>query len=217
MKDLWTLVGPTWQSCLEEAWAAYCAGSLPIGAVVIDQSDVILSRGRNRWYESETNNKQICGTRLAHAELNALIQLPQDRSDYHDWSLYTTLEPCPFCMGALYMTGIRNLHFAARDPWAGSTNILGTTPYLSRKAIQIYPPQQPVLESILIGLGTVAILQDRISRVEEVLESKRSYHPEGVKFGERLYSNGALDYMRENHIKAPTVYNNLANLWQKQE
>ena len=217
MIDFWTSVGPTWQACLEEAWAAFCAGCLPIGAVVIDQNGAILARGRNRWYESGAGQNQVGGTRLAHAELNALIRLPQDRKDYRDWSLYATLEPCPLCIGALYMCGIRNLHYAARDPWAGSTNLLGATPYLSRKAVKVYPPHHPDLEAILIGLGTVAILQDRITRVLEVLESKRSYHPRGVKFGERLNAGGILFEMKENGAKTPEVFNQLATLWENNE
>ena len=41
--------------------------------------------------------------------------------------VYTTTEPCPLCMGALYMSGVRGLRFTSRDPWAGSANLLGTT------------------------------------------------------------------------------------------
>jgi len=32
----WETLAEPWQGCLAEAWTAYCAGSLPIGAVVTE-------------------------------------------------------------------------------------------------------------------------------------------------------------------------------------
>ena len=95
----------------------------------------ILSRGRNRRHEPQGAGNFISGSRLAHAEINALILLPEDHPDRHNWILYTTMEPCPLCIGAIYMIGIRQFHYATRDPWAGSVNLLGATPYMSRKKI----------------------------------------------------------------------------------
>ncbi|MEX2534009.1 MAG: integrase core domain-containing protein [Trueperaceae bacterium] len=45
-----TLTKP-WQACLSLAWEAYCAGSLPIGAIITDDQGKILARGRNRLAE----------------------------------------------------------------------------------------------------------------------------------------------------------------------
>ena len=217
MEDFWNTLTPPWQACLEEAWAAYCTGNLPIGAVITDADGIILSRGRNRWYDTQIEPNQIGGSRLAHAELNALLKLPQNRADYRSWSLYTTLEPCPLCIGAMYMVGLRNLHYAARDPWAGSTNLLGTTDYMSRKTILIGKPQRTDMEAILIGMGTEAILQDRITRTREVLETKRAYCPAGVQFGETLFSKKVLPKLKTRASAAPQVYNYLAKLWYKYE
>jgi len=44
----WDRLSLPWQACLEEAWSAYCASTIPIGAVVVDADGRILSRGRNR-------------------------------------------------------------------------------------------------------------------------------------------------------------------------
>jgi tRNA(adenine34) deaminase len=213
MNDFWHSKSPAWQACLSEAWAAYCAGSLPIGAAVVNREGDILARGRNRWHQSQATTGQISGSRLAHAEINALIQLPHQRDDYRDWSLYTTLEPCPLCVGALYMYGLRRLHFAARDPWAGSTNMLGTTPYLSRKIIQVHPPHDPDLESLLVGIGVVAILEERITRTQEVLESKRTFHPTSVAFGQSLFAAGMLARLKEAGEQPAAAFNHIADLW----
>ena len=55
------------------------------------------------------------------------------------------------CMGAIYMSGVRTLNFAARDPFAGSINMLGTTWYLERKSIKVFGPDQE-LEMVIVAL-----------------------------------------------------------------
>jgi tRNA(Arg) A34 adenosine deaminase TadA len=37
---------------------------------------------------------------LAHAEINALIALGVHGDKRHELALYTTVEPCPLCLGA---------------------------------------------------------------------------------------------------------------------
>jgi len=73
--SFWRTLAFPWQACLEEAWLAYRAGSVPIGAVVTDTSGKILSRGRNRISESIADGGYLYGQTLAHAELNTLVTL----------------------------------------------------------------------------------------------------------------------------------------------
>ena len=91
-----------WES-LSSAWQAYCAGTVPIGAVVTDASGQILSRGRNRIFEMQGEDSYLYGQTLAHAEINALITLDVGRAERHGCILYTTVEPCPLCMGAFFI------------------------------------------------------------------------------------------------------------------
>ena len=49
--EVWESLSEPWRACVELAWEAYRAGSLPIGAVVADAQGNVLSRGRNRIYE----------------------------------------------------------------------------------------------------------------------------------------------------------------------
>jgi tRNA(adenine34) deaminase len=77
-----TLTVP-WHVCLDEAWEAYCHGSLPIGAAITDRQGHLLARGRNRICEDEAEGKLLSGHRLAHAEVNALIAL--------DWAVVDAL------------------------------------------------------------------------------------------------------------------------------
>lgn len=101
MPRFWTSLAEPWQICLEEAWTAYCAGSLPIGAAVVDRAGWIVARGRNRIHEDEAEGGHLRGHRLAHAEMNALVALDYRAIDPRDCILYTTTEPCPLCTGAI--------------------------------------------------------------------------------------------------------------------
>ena len=208
---MWGSLSLPWQVCLEEAWEAYCAGSVPIGAVVTDAAGHILARARNRIADSEGEAGTLYGQTLAHAEVNVLTGLPpQGKVDRHTCALYTTVEPCPLCLGAIYMSGVRQLHYAARDPFAGSTNLLGATPYLSRKPIEVFGPQRADLEIISLALGVeFELSHDRGESTRQLLEVWRAVVPQGVSLGEALFQMGELNQMREKREKAPEVVNQL--------
>ena len=99
------LSGPEY-ACLELAWEALRRRSLPVGAVVTDAEGTVVATGRNRVFESAAPAPQIAGSRLAHAEVNALAQL-SPRRRYEDHHLVVTLEPCTLCTGALAMSAVR--------------------------------------------------------------------------------------------------------------
>lgn len=203
---MWTQLSAPWQACLEEAWTAYCAGSIPIGAAVTDGDGQILSRGRNHIWDGKAPAGQVSQTELAHAELNALLALGIDQGNRHSWALYTTTEPCPLCLGAFYMSGVRNLHYACRDPWAGSANLLGATPYLSRKAVQVHGPPDPRLEAALVALFVDWELragQEKPSAVRELLQT---IVPQGISLGAGLYHSGDLYRMASEGLPAGKVY-----------
>jgi tRNA(Arg) A34 adenosine deaminase TadA len=206
---MWADLPTPWQACLEEAWAAYCSGSIPIGAVVAGSEGKILSRGRNRIWDANVPPGQVSQTELAHAELNALLALGVDQGDRRSWALYTTTEPCPLCLGAFYMSGIRTLHYACRDPWAGSTNLLGTTPYLSRKAIHVTGPEDPRLEAVIVALFVEWELHLYRERLSVVRESLELIVPQGVTLGTELYHSEELRQMAGNGATAGMVYNRL--------
>ena len=93
---MWASIEPVWQAAIAEAWAAYAAGSHAIGAVVTAPDGTIVARGRNRTRDAEPTIGQLHGSRLAHAEMNALYALPKD-ADPLSLTLWTTHEPCPLC------------------------------------------------------------------------------------------------------------------------
>ena len=51
-----------WERTLELAWDAFCAGTTPVGAVVIDAAGAIVAEGRGRRYEPAGPPGQLAGS-----------------------------------------------------------------------------------------------------------------------------------------------------------
>ncbi|RXS93452.1 tRNA adenosine(34) deaminase TadA [Silvibacterium dinghuense] len=101
------------REAMAEAKAAADAGEVPVGAIIVFEGEII-GRGQNRVL------RDLDPT--AHAEVIALREAARHRSNYRltDCDLYTTLEPCSMCAGAIIHARIRRVAFAADDPKAGA-------------------------------------------------------------------------------------------------
>jgi tRNA(adenine34) deaminase len=119
----WHRLPEHWRCAFRQAWAAYVAGTIPVGAVVVDPHGMIAAEGRNRIFEAGTPPPgQLAGSWLAHAELNALAQIDAERSRTAEgWAVYSTLEPCPLCAGAITVAfrGRITVGYASGDPVSG--------------------------------------------------------------------------------------------------
>jgi tRNA(Arg) A34 adenosine deaminase TadA len=128
-----------WDRALDLAWDAFCAGTTPVGAVVIDAVGAIVAEGRGRRYEPVAPPGQLAGTHVAHAELNALAQLGADRH-YEDHALLTTLEPCGMCHGAAIQASIGVLAYAGADPYAGTGHLDFGIPQTRNRPLRVTGP-----------------------------------------------------------------------------
>lgn len=129
-----------WHRALELAWQSFVAGTTPVGAVVTDPAGAIAAEGRGRRYEpSDGAGDHLAYCHIAHAEINALAQLPPTRH-YEDYILLTTLEPCCMCVGAAVQSTITRLHFAGRDPYGGASQLQVETPQARRRPLVITGP-----------------------------------------------------------------------------
>jgi tRNA(Arg) A34 adenosine deaminase TadA len=111
-----------WAAALELAWEAMLAGTTPVGSVVIDNGGKVVTRGRGRRYVRDAAQGQLSDSHLAHAELNALAQLPPTRR-YEDLTVLTTLEPCLLCVGAAVMATVGRVEYAGADPYGGAAHL----------------------------------------------------------------------------------------------
>ena len=190
---------------MELAWEAYRAGSLPIGAVVADAEGRVPSRGRNRILETSGPSGTLFDNRLAHAEINALLALDHSRHDPGAGVLYTTTEPCPLCVGALRMSDLKQLRYAARDFWAGCAGMFDTVPYVKRGNIRVVGPQDRWLEMCLVAIQVERFLSLKPKVLERFLRLYESVMPEAIQAGRRLHRSKILQNMNEGQAPASAV------------
>jgi len=98
---------------LQLARQASEAGEVPVGAVVTI-GDAVIGEGCNAEIKD-------CDP-TAHAEIKALRAAATAQNNHRlpATVLYTTLEPCPMCAGAIVLARTARVVIAAPDPRAGS-------------------------------------------------------------------------------------------------
>lgn len=206
---MWKDVPSPWRACFEEAWWAYRSGSTPVGAVVTSSTGEIVARGRNRVYEASAPAGQVAGTSLAHAELNALLQVNAGAGQLDSYTLYTTMEPCPLCFGAFCMSGIRSLRFAARDGLAGSINLASVPGYVSARAWDVAGPFLD-LEGVQVAMHTAHIMERcPQEKHPELLAIRERYCRTGVQVGRKLHGLGCLAQARQQDRAPGWVFDQL--------
>lgn len=96
------------QEALELARQAEANGEVPVGAVVV-VGGAVCGRG--------FNSPIRLTDPTAHAEILALRDAARVLANYRleEATLYTTIEPCIMCAGALVAARVRRLVFGARD------------------------------------------------------------------------------------------------------
>ena len=98
---------------LAEARAAADAGEVPVGAVVVQDGQVIAT-GRNAPVQANDPT--------AHAEIVALRAAAQRLGNYRldGCTLYVTLEPCAMCSGAMLHSRLARVVYGATEPKTGA-------------------------------------------------------------------------------------------------
>ncbi|MFD4323320.1 nucleoside deaminase [Nocardioides sp. NPDC058538] len=106
------------RAALDEGRAALATGDVPIGAVVVDPSGVVIGKGRNvREAEADPTG---------HAEVVALREAAKARGEWRleGCTLVVTLEPCTMCAGAAVLARVERIVFGAFDDKAGAVGSL---------------------------------------------------------------------------------------------
>jgi tRNA(adenine34) deaminase len=101
---------------LREARKALGRGEFPVGCVMVHE-DRIIARGSRKGTCANGRNE------LDHAEMVALRRLAARKEPLEPASIsvFSTMEPCLMCFGALMLHGIRQIVFAYEDPMGGAT------------------------------------------------------------------------------------------------
>lgn len=144
---------------LREARRALSRGDRPIGAVLVC-GGIIVARDASR--------AVLQHDPLRHAETEVLhkaASLLLERSA--ECTLYTTVEPCAMCLGAIAAAGVPRVVFGLEDRWAGATRLIPAHPFfqshirevrggiLREESLELYRRfSEPGLELVLTGRGT---------------------------------------------------------------
>jgi tRNA(adenine34) deaminase len=89
-------------------------GDVPVGAVVVDDSGVVIGSGKN---ERVKNNDP-----LAHAEMVAIKSAAKNLTNWRfdQLTMVVTLEPCAMCAGAITQSRFKRLVFGSFDQRVGA-------------------------------------------------------------------------------------------------
>lgn len=207
----WNFLSLPWQTAVTQAWQAYCAGSLPIGAAIVDdRNGRIVATGRNAIHETNAS-APLQGSRLAHAEMNALITLSQTDVPPQICTLYTTLEPCMMCLGAIRMVRIKAVQFACADPLAGSACLVETAPYQALGALPIHPAENKILADVQLVLMVEAMLRTKRDPWVAFVETAVPQPHPAFLLGKQLFASGELWQFGQRHPPAEQLFEWLQN------
>ena len=109
---------------LLQAWKAFDQGEVPIGAVVVQNDEIIAAAH---------NEKERRSDPTAHAEILAIRKAADAVGSWRlpDAILYVTLEPCPMCAGAILQARLKQIVYGCADLKGGAVgsvmNVLDRT------------------------------------------------------------------------------------------
>lgn len=204
---MWKDLSTEWQKTFEQAWIAFQHGSIPIGAIITDEAGNIIIAGRN-----ETCEKAYPNRRTAHAEMYCVRNLDTEKySSFRKYHLYTTMEPCPMCMGTIVMGGIRKVHVAAKDKYCGALHYLSYDPYMRSKKMEIYLEERE-LEAVQLAQQGYHELRRHNGEMSNVLKQFQKDCPKAIEVALKIYQERYLDKCIENDTPYCEIYDYICSL-----
>ena len=100
------------KKAFEEAKYAFFKNEVPVGCVIVNNNDII---------SRSSNMVELLNDSTAHAELIAITsaQNSLNSKNLDNCILYTTLEHCLMCYGAIYWSKINTVVYGASDKKRG--------------------------------------------------------------------------------------------------
>ena len=101
------------REALKEAMKAFDSDEVPVGAVIVYKGEIIAKAH---------NQIKMLKDPTAHAEIIAITQAANflQNERLTNCIMYSTLEPCSMCAGAMILSRIESLIYAAKDPKTGA-------------------------------------------------------------------------------------------------
>lgn len=169
--------GDIWNICLAMAIEGFNKGSMAISSVVLNERKEIIGTGRNHLNEKVKGNRIISNSSIAHAEVNAIHSIQEESLNGENLCIFTTVEPCPMCLGAIAMSRIRHITIGSKDPHAGSIKYLNDNKYVSKKDIK-YTFEHGYIEKVFFSLHYLSICRVMKNRRPHIVfdNMRLAYH-----------------------------------------
>ena len=147
------------RQAIELALQAEEEGNLPVGAVITLHGKLV-AEGQSRIF-----TPKIDLTR--HAEMEVLKAVPQELwHSAEELCLYTTLEPCLMCLGAILLSSIGRVVFGSVDSYGGAECVRPSLPQFFQERFDAIEWMGPILPEECDPLC------QRLREIEESLKSK---------------------------------------------
>lgn len=142
------------EEALKQAKKAFIENEVPVGSVLVYQNKIIASA----YNLVETHQDATC-----HAEMQVIKQAQKILNNWRlsDCVLYTTLEPCLMCYGAIVLSRIKKIVYGANDLRHGACG--GCYHLLDKK----HPIHQPEVLGGVMQEEAQAILKNFFKKVRE--------------------------------------------------
>ncbi len=165
------------KKALGEAQAALVAAEFPVGCVMVHDKKILVSGAR----KGTTGD---CPNEVDHAEMIALRRLIRldSKINLREVTVFSTLEPCLMCFGALMISSIGKLVFAYEDAMGGGTQC---------DAANLPPLYQSNQMPIIPGI----LRNESLKYVEDLFLRAGKHVLEGQPFG-HLYPRPINDFSR---------------------
>ncbi|MBL6654975.1 MAG: nucleoside deaminase [Flavobacteriaceae bacterium] len=100
------------KKALQEANYAFFKDEVPVGCVIVHNNEII---------SRSSNMVELLNDSTAHAELIAITSAQNNLNskNLENCTLYTTLEPCMMCYGAIYWSKIKTIVYGSSDQKRG--------------------------------------------------------------------------------------------------
>ncbi len=146
---------------IQSAREAERRGNLPIGALIC-LDEAVIAEGMNSIWRPVVDLTR-------HAEMEALRSVPA-----HLWprsremTLFTTLEPCLMCAGAILLHQIGRLVYGARDPYGGvGATLQSLPPYFREQFLLVEwlgPAAPEECDPLYVRVGELEQARERLHR-----------------------------------------------------
>lgn len=147
---------------LEEAEQALLENTYPIGAVIVDENNNFIAKGRNKVHPHQDMT--------AHAEINAIRNAGQAiliaKINREKFTIYTTLKPCPMCTGGILFANIKKVVWLLNDDF-------GFGGYRRIKGASVFDERFNEIE-------VIEELYDDLKIVQKQLMSRWSENPNNI-------------------------------------